>query len=257
MKSIFFTCNILSSIGTVGLTVLSISMLVLFGLILYTISKKKRKAKQNLSAFSQSVQQMLDKFETAEQKIETLNLLVDRIKLDEKYQKTPEWKDSVLAKVYEHLAKLYYQKNDEKGIVEASTKIIQYDPSNGMAYYNRGSIYSNWGEYKKALADFNDALIILPQYAGLYNNRGLVYTRLNRNEDALRDFDKAIELESSPIVFYNRANLYYDENKLEKALVDYQAFLNLDISNQYNLRKEVEEIISHIESRLSQHESTK
>lgn len=247
MKSLFVTCNILSSIGTVGLTVLSIAMLLLFGLILYTISKKKRKAKQNLSAFSQSVQEMLDKFDTSEQKIETLELLTERINRDPKYAKTPEWKNSVLTKVYEHLAKLYYQENNEKGIVQASTKIIQYDPSNGMAYYNRGSIYSNWGEYKKALADFNDALIILPQYASLYNNRGLVYTRLNRHEDALHDFDKAIELESSSIVYYNRANLYYDENKLNEALTDYREFLKLDTTDEYNLRQEVEELIRHIE----------
>lgn len=250
MNIIFLTGSIFDIIGAKGLLIMFILIFIIFGWILYTIIKRKRKAKQNLSAFSLSVQNMLSKLDTPEKKIRSLEVLINRINNDTKYAKTPEWKDSVLAKVYEHIASIYYQTNDEEGMIKACSQIIKYDPSNGMAYYNRGSIYSNRGEYQKALTDFNDALIILPQYASIYNNRGLVYDRLHKYEDALTDFNHAIELEPSAIAYYNRANLYFDKENLSDALSDYRMFLQLDTDNQYDLKEEVETIIKSINAKL-------
>ncbi|MCZ6691815.1 MAG: tetratricopeptide repeat protein [Planctomycetota bacterium] len=62
-------------------------------------------------------------------------------------------------------------------------------------HITRGNGYFRIEEYKKALAAYEKAIEIDPNYAQARNNRGVVLIELNRPKEALKAFDKAIELD--------------------------------------------------------------
>lgn len=254
--SIFFlslllsSCQLSDSISISELIIISVILLIVFGILFYFINKKRKKTDASLTSFSLTIQDMLNRLETTEDKLVALNQLIDRINKDPKYQKTPDWKNSVLVKVYEFIAKEHYKTNNQKGIVETCTKIIELDPSKGMCYYNRGTIYSDWGQHEDALADFKDALLIMPNYANIYNNRGLVFNKLQQYDNALRDFDRAIELLPTAISYFNRANLYVELEKYLKAKADYQKYLELDTEDQNGLTECVIDAIDHLDKKI-------
>ena len=67
---------------------------------------------------------------------------------------------------------------------EALDKAIKYDKSNYEAYYHRGCVKFNQKRYQDAIADFEKATELKPDYADAYFNIGRAYYILN-------DFDKA------------------------------------------------------------------
>lgn len=67
---------------------------------------------------------------------------------------------------------------------EAFTKAIKYDKSNYEAYYWRGCARVNMQKYHEAIADFEQATLLKPDYADAYFNIGKTYFLLNDNDKA-------------------------------------------------------------------------
>jgi tetratricopeptide (TPR) repeat protein len=56
------------------------------------------------------------------------------------------------------------------------------------AYNNRGVAKSDLGDKQGAIADYNQAIRLNPDYADTYHNCSLIYQQLNDNENAIKDF---------------------------------------------------------------------
>ena len=56
--------------------------------------------------------------------------------------------------------------------------------------FNRGRAYSAINQHKKALADFDRALMIYPDFSEAYHKRGKAYYHLKNYTAALVDFRK-------------------------------------------------------------------
>lgn len=238
-------------IGIVRIIGLFALMLILFAVMFFMIAKRKKQGEKSLVKFNNDIYIALNKLETPQQKINMLNTLIDRINSDEKYKKDTEWRDKVLLKAYMHLSIVYFQKGDEMQTLNTCSKILELDPKDGMAYYNRGSIYSNMGLYDKALQDLNQTIALLPDYASAYNNRGLVHEKMEHYTEALQDFDESIRIEDSPIAIYNRGNTYYELGNYSKALTDYQAALEkLDLKTDSALKTDLEISIKTTKEKL-------
>jgi len=247
---LFGSCSRIGESGTWGIIALFGLILIIFSVMFYYIFKKKKQKDNRLVSFSASIREMLDRLETPEQKINTLNLLIERIQSDEKYAKTPDWKNSVLVKVYEHLGALYYKMDDTFNAIRIFGEVIELDPSQGMSYYNRGSIYSNMQNYKEALKDFNDAILLMPEYSNIYNNRGLVYYKTQKFDDALSDFDRAVDLQPTAVAYYNRGNTNYELLRFQEAKEDFFKSLELDPQNINGLKDDIYNSISMINNKL-------
>src|SRR6202035_2748136 len=64
-------------------------------------------------------------------------------------------------------------------------EVIDKHPDDPQAYNMRGSVYGEAGRNDQALADFNKAIGLDPNYAQAYANRALIYRKTNKLDLAL------------------------------------------------------------------------
>lgn len=84
---------------------------------------------------------------------------------------------------------LYTSQYDEA--IELFNKAIRYDENNYEAYYYRGCAYSNNLRNDDAMADWQKALELKPDYADPYFNIGLLYRRNHDDMTACEYFKLA------------------------------------------------------------------
>lgn len=121
-----------------------------------------------------------------------------------------------------------------KDTVSLWSKVIEeYPDSTGLAYSNRGVLYSAAGKYEEALKDHSKALLLRPGYWMIYFNRALVLSQLGRNAEAVDDFTRGIGLNPyDPDAYNNRGGAYAKLGDFEAAISDFKKSLELDPDNQ-------------------------
>ena len=93
--------------------------------------------------------------------------------------------------------------------------------------------YHAKGQFSLAVEDCKASIALRPRYSYAYNNLGTAYLGLTEYESALAAFDKAIELK--PDFFWsrlNRARTYVALGKVNDAINDYEYLLARDPSNK-------------------------
>jgi tetratricopeptide (TPR) repeat protein len=68
------------------------------------------------------------------------------------------------------------------------------NPSDALAYFNRGYAYGEIGDYEKAIVDYSKAIELNPSDALAYYNRGLDYHNKGEVPKAVSDLEKCIGL---------------------------------------------------------------
>jgi tetratricopeptide (TPR) repeat protein len=75
-----------------------------------------------------------------------------------------------------------------------NTETIQPSSFDADTYFNQGFAKSNLGDYEGAIADYNQAIKIKPDYATAYNNRGNAKHNLGDCEGAIADYNQYIKI---------------------------------------------------------------
>lgn len=79
---------------------------------------------------------------------------------------------------------------------ELYDRILEVAPDNATAPFSKGFIYLEYmQEYDSAITYFTQAADLYPGYFQAYYNRGLALESLNRKEDALADYNRALSLQ--------------------------------------------------------------
>ncbi|MEJ1158239.1 tetratricopeptide repeat protein [Prosthecomicrobium sp. N25] len=113
--------------------------------------------------------------------------------------------------------------------------VIEIDPHNFVALFNRGNALSerrqhtgSFGDDDLAINDYSSAIKLMPTYAAAYNNRGMNYG-LDKIRRSLDDFNKAISLmPESAIPYVNRAGVWHSLDRDDLAFMDYETAIKLD-----------------------------
>ena len=78
--------------------------------------------------------------------------------------------------------------------IKSCSEILRANPSDAIAYHNRGTAHQLKGDLDHAIADFDKANELQPKNASAYNSRGLVYATKGDYVHALADVTRAQEL---------------------------------------------------------------
>ena len=84
--------------------------------------------------------------------------------------------------------------------VRSCTTLIERDTKDAVAYYNRASAYQTKGDVDRAIADYDTAITLKPDYAAAYENRARVFASKGDYTRAVADVTKAGELTSNVTV---------------------------------------------------------
>jgi tetratricopeptide (TPR) repeat protein len=120
------------------------------------------------------------------------------------------------------------QKKDDRdyqGALADYNQAIALKPDYAEAYAGRGFLkYLHLSDFQGALADYNQAILIKPNYTSAYADRGFLRgNNLNDLQGALADFDKAINLKPDDAYVYGLRGVlkFLKLNDLRGALADF------------------------------------
>ena len=107
------------------------------------------------------------------------------------------------------------------------------------AFYQQGIEKAQRKDYQGAIAAFDQALHLAPEFAAAYHQRGLAYFHLNAFAAAISDYSQALQLEpDNASLHFGRALVHLATGDLPAALQDAsQAIrLNPEYAAAYSLR---------------------
>lgn len=102
------------------------------------------------------------------------------------------------------------------------------EESLAYVYNNRGIVYRLKGNYDRAIADYTEAINLMPDFASAYSNRGLANSKKGQYDLAIEDFNRAIDLApENADIYLKRGNAYFDKGLYDEAVVDYARVIEL------------------------------
>jgi tetratricopeptide (TPR) repeat protein len=128
-------------------------------------------------------------------------------------------------------ADLRHLKHYEEALA-AYEQAIRLDPNYARAYNNKGDILYDLKRYEEALATYEQAIRLDPNYARAYNNKGVVFRHLKRYEEALATYEQAIRLDPNDAnAYYRKGHVLERLKRYEKALAAFEQAIHLDPNN--------------------------
>ena len=71
---------------------------------------------------------------------------------------------------------------------------VRLEPNFVNAYINRGLAYLGLDQYRRGVEDFDEAIRVDPSSAPAYGNRAMAHALLGNDEAAQQDLDRAVDL---------------------------------------------------------------
>lgn len=101
------------------------------------------------------------------------------------------------------------------------------EPTNAMAYSNRGSAYSRLQDIENALANYDLAIKHNPEYPTAYANRAFAYYKVGRYEEGVADCNRAVALKPNQAYGYSNRGLCRAALGDKGARADFQKALEI------------------------------
>ena len=93
-------------------------------------------------------------------------------------------------------------------------------------FFELGTLFAAEADYHSAIASFDQALYLKPNYHQAWYNRGVALGYLGRREDEIKSYDKALEIEpNKDLAWNNRGSALFVLGQYEKAIASYDRAL--------------------------------
>jgi tetratricopeptide (TPR) repeat protein len=136
------------------------------------------------------------------------------------------------AKKYYDIGNTFLLNKDYDNAIAQFNEAIRLDPNYAWAYAERGVAYLFKKQFDRAINDLNEAIRLDPNYAFAYVKRGLVYSNKDKNNTAIKDYNEAIRLNPNYAIAYEyRGDAYSEKGKYNTAIKDYSEAIRLDPNN--------------------------
>ena len=142
--------------------------------------------------------------------------------------------DSDNLEAYLNLGLAYYRQGEYKQAIAQFQEIINRDEGDFRVYYNRGLAYLALSNHQPAIADFQTALRYstdsnIESKSIIHNDLALAYLLLGEDEQAILNFTQAITLDSTSYnAYYNRGCAYHRQGKYQAAIADFSQAVRLN-----------------------------
>ena len=143
------------------------------------------------------------------------------------------------AEAYRNRGTAYSNKGDFDNAINDFNTAIQHKPNDPATYYSRGIVYGNKGDFDNAINDFSKAIELKPDFAEAYHNRGIAYLSKAEYDQAIADYNRVIELKPDfAEAYHNRGIAYLSKAEYDQAIADYNRVIELkpDFAEAYHNR---------------------
>ena len=131
--------------------------------------------------------------------------------------------------------KVYYNRGtvklvlrDYEAAIADFDQAIRLQPDFVAAYINRGTVKRVLGQYEAAIVDHDQAIRLQPDFAPAYNNRGIAKIALSQYDAAITDFNRAIDLNPDDEFYYNRGIAKSALSQHDAAITDFNRAIDLN-----------------------------
>jgi len=129
-----------------------------------------------------------------------------------------------LIKGNQFLANNNFLNNSTQSKVEFSPSIPEpiINLDNTEKWFEQGNSLFLEGRYQEAIASYDNAVKIKPDYHQAWANQGIALGNLGRNEEAIASFDNAVKIKSDDHhTWYNRGIILDKLGRLEEVIISY------------------------------------
>ncbi|MEL6579841.1 MAG: tetratricopeptide repeat protein [Cyanobacteria bacterium J06621_12] len=109
-------------------------------------------------------------------------------------------------------------------------------------FLQQGIVQARQGDYKTAIATFDQAITANLECPEAYYHRGLAYSELAETERAIADYNQSLKLDTQQInVYLSRATAFLALDQVQSCIIDLQIIFSLDpnCDRAYKLRANV------------------
>ena len=126
-----------------------------------------------------------------------------------------------------------YMKGNFEWAIAFWDKAIEIKPDYHVAWYNRGVALGNLGRFEEAITSYDKALEFKPDLHEAGKNRGIALLyNLGRFEDAITSYDKALEIKPDDHEAWNdRGIALRNLGRFEEAIADFDKALEIKPDN--------------------------
>jgi tetratricopeptide (TPR) repeat protein len=127
-----------------------------------------------------------------------------------------------------------YISGDFLGAIASWDKAIQIQPDFHVAWDIRGIALYNLGRLEEALVSCDRAIQIKPDFHVAWNSRGIALSNLGRLEEAVVSCDRAIQIQPDfHVAWHNRGNALSNLGRLEEAVASYDRAIQIKPNDHY------------------------
>ncbi|EPF22454.1 MAG: tetratricopeptide repeat protein [Microcystis aeruginosa Ma_MB_F_20061100_S19] len=121
-----------------------------------------------------------------------------------------------------------YMNGDFLGAIASYDRALEIKPDYYYAWNNRGNALVNLGILEEAIASYDRALEFKPDYHQAWHNRGSALHNLGRFEEEIASYDRALEIKPDyHEVWYNRGIALADLGRLKEAIASHDRALEI------------------------------